>query len=356
MKKPTSITSARLISALGLIAVMFTLPACGQQLRARLELAGTIQSSGEFQVRFTLTNEAKQPVQVLRWNTPLEGFRSQLFEVICHGRQALYRGPMVKRVRPSEQDYETVLPGRSLDVTLDLAQAYDLGQGGDCEVTWHGELLDIAIGVRAQTRSPSQFQGYRLPQLRLSARLASSGITYSGCSSSQEATLGTALPAGTNLATDAKSYLLSVPSSQRPKDERYITWFGTYSSGNYSTVSGRYGQIAAAGGASLTLNCSGSGQCSGVSASCRAGDIAFTCAGGASKTIWLCGAFWNLPATGEDSQAGSMVHELSHWFGTVDSRYGCRNCQALASSSPMIAISNADNTEYFAENFGLVCR
>ncbi len=356
MKKPTNINTAWLMSALWLLAVMFTTPVCAQQLRARLELVDSANTRSEFQIRFTLQNEGDQTVQVLRWHTPLEGFRSQLFEVTCSGRLAPYRGPVVKRLKPSEQDYATLQPGRSLNVTLDLAGAYDLGQGGDCEVTWHGELLDVAVGAKVRRRSPRKFEGYSLPQLRLSTRLASSGVTYTSCSRSEETTLGQALPTGATLAQQAENYLDGVPSSQRSTDERYITWFGSYSSGNYSTVSSRYGQIATAAGNSLTLDCSGSGQCSGVSASCLSGDIAFTCAGGASKTIWLCNGFWSLPATGEDSQAGSMVHELSHWYGTSDHRYGCKNCQSLASSSPSQAITNADNTEYFAENFGLVCK
>ncbi len=69
--------------------------------------------------------------------------------------------------------------------------------------------------------------------------------------------------------------------------------------------------------------------------------------------ITLCGAFWDAPATGTDSKAGTLIHESSHFTkngGTDDVVYGQTAAKALAKSSPAQAITNADSHEYFAEN------
>ena len=69
--------------------------------------------------------------------------------------------------------------------------------------------------------------------------------------------------------------------------------------------------------------------------------------------IWLCNAFWSAPATGTDSKAGTLVHELSHFnvvAGTDDHAYGQSACKSLATSNPSRAVDNADSHEYFAEN------
>ena len=70
-------------------------------------------------------------------------------------------------------------------------------------------------------------------------------------------------------------------------------------------------------------------------------------------TIYLCGAFWNAPATGTDSKAGTLVHEASHFTvngGTQDYAYGQAECKSLAINNPDEAIFNADSHEYFTEN------
>jgi peptidyl-Lys metalloendopeptidase len=67
--------------------------------------------------------------------------------------------------------------------------------------------------------------------------------------------------------------------------------------------------------------------------------------------ISLGPAFWNAPATGRDSKAGTIVHELSHEeCGTDDHVYGEVGAKDLALNDPAKAVNNADNYEYFAED------
>jgi len=87
--------------------------------------------------------------------------------------------------------------------------------------------------------------------------------------------------------------------------------------------------------------------------------------------MYFCGAYWSAPTTGtdskvsfkcfsrhiaityHDSQAGTMIHEASHYTangGTDDYVYGQSGAKSLATSNPDEAVFNADNHEYFAEN------
>jgi len=64
--------------------------------------------------------------------------------------------------------------------------------------------------------------------------------------------------------------------------------------------------------------------------------------------------FWTAPAiatsANPDSQAGTVIHELTHKAGmTKDYKYGVYDCKNLASTSPKKAVKNADNYAYYAE-------
>jgi hypothetical protein len=70
------------------------------------------------------------------------------------------------------------------------------------------------------------------------------------------------------------------------------------------------------------------------------------------RKIYLGPKFENSPAEGEDSQIGTLAHEMSHFksiSGTTDERYGRTNSESLAKTDPDKALRNADNYEYFVE-------
>jgi hypothetical protein len=64
--------------------------------------------------------------------------------------------------------------------------------------------------------------------------------------------------------------------------------------------------------------------------------------------------FWNAGTEPPDAQAGIIFHELSHFTDVGDTRdhsYGLDNARELADDGGGIAINNADNVEYFMEEF-----
>ncbi len=70
------------------------------------------------------------------------------------------------------------------------------------------------------------------------------------------------------------------------------------------------------------------------------------------NTVNLDERFWTAPRTGEDSRAGTLVHETSHFWsaaGTQDHAYGRPKCRRLAAEHPDKAMNNADSYEYWME-------
>lgn len=334
--------------------------ASAQSLEVELMLVRDVTSAKSVRIQFELKNDGTQTMQVLRWNTPFEGHRSWIFDVECEGRPVDYQGPIVKRSNPRQEHYVEVPVGESRIATIDLAAAYALPpSGGSCSARWNGELRDVveaetAPRVERRALTPTQLSTKTI-RFTLTPVADFGEPSFVGCTSEEERILRTASPNSERLARDARDALQGVAIPDRPSYKRYRTWFGLYDASRYSSVSLRYESISGAARGTVKFNCTGSGSCGGVPAACDPGDYAFTCGGGANQTIWLCGGFWRAPAMGRDSQAGTLVHELSHWFGTRDFAYTCPRCQDLASRDPATAVRNADNTEYFAENFGLQC-
>jgi hypothetical protein len=72
-----------------------------------------------------------------------------------------------------------------------------------------------------------------------------------------------------------------------------------------------------------------------------------------SHTVYIDQAFDSAPATGQDSAAGTLSHEMSHFNdigGTQDHIYGAENAKLLATTDSAKALDNADNFEYYLED------
>ncbi|HEY0511470.1 MAG TPA: M35 family metallo-endopeptidase [Thermoanaerobaculia bacterium] len=87
--------------------------------------------------------------------------------------------------------------------------------------------------------------------------------SYVSCSTSRQSLLVTTLNKAQGLAQRSRGYLNAVPTASRSTDTNYKTWFGVYANQPYK--------------------------------------------------VHLCGAFWSAPATGTDSKAGTLIHEISHF-------------------------------------------
>jgi hypothetical protein len=92
---------------------------------------------------FMLENRSSSPLWVLTWYTPLEGLKGRIFRVLCDGKEILYKGPMVKRITPTQDDYVLIGPRKSISVEVDLSLAYTLPSAKECQVTFVGKIHDV---------------------------------------------------------------------------------------------------------------------------------------------------------------------------------------------------------------------
>ena len=122
---------------------------------------------------------------------------------------------------------------------------------------------------------------------------------FNSCSSSQQSALNNAAPYANNYASSALSYLKQHTSSTT----RYKMWFGSYTSSRHSLVQTHFTNIASHDYSTFTYDCTCTDP--GVYAMVDPNQL---------DTIYLCGAFWNAPTTGTDSQAGTLIHEVRPCF------------------------------------------
>ena len=93
---------------------------------------------------FVLTNnDPSSAYYVLKWHTPLEGFRNNFLKVYCNGEELAYDGIMAKRGNPDPASYDLVLPGSSVSGSVYLEEAYDLSKPGKYRVELNTSLMDV---------------------------------------------------------------------------------------------------------------------------------------------------------------------------------------------------------------------
>ena len=148
--------------ALAILAVFsthcMTAAAPPQPLECRIEpVAGSLTS-----LRFTLTNRTAAPLWVLRWNTPLEGWKGTILTVTANGTEISYQGPMLKRGDPGREDYVEIPAGESASATVDLTDVYEVGRPGKYEVKVTGDLHDVAKDGAAVPRPRDRHEAMAL--------------------------------------------------------------------------------------------------------------------------------------------------------------------------------------------------
>ena len=326
---------------------------------------------------FTLTNEAKEPITVLKWHTPLEGIKSDMFTVEINGERAVYLGPIYKRRPPQEKDYITLQPGQTATATVDFDDVYDIAPQGIYNVKYKSEHLHAGT-ESAKTLTAQFMRGQRAPKVAVRANTATftlvearqpktvRGIvvsraalltsptaltknktaektSFSSCSQSAQSDLNAALAAAVQIAESAKGAVFNANKCAQHAAPRYLEWFGDFSQARFDAVKSHFDKIHdALAHENIKFLCD-----------CMDPDTYAFCNPSIPFDIHLCGAFWLAPLNGTDSRAGTLVHEMSHFpmtAGTDDHVYGQTAARQLAKDHPNDAVDNADSHEYFAEN------
>ena len=299
--------------------------------------------------RWSLQNDGLDAVQVLRWRTPLGGFDNDIFEVRVNGHEVAYLGRIVHWGEPQSGDFVRLPAGGALTATFDLASVYDLSEPGVYTVRYRGDLLDFqGLRVARGAAAPGPVQAYEatlaIEDRGEPRRAVDFGSVwdeaqtpgYVACNGGQQSSLSTALGNAETASGESLTWL-----NGHVGDSRYTTWFGAYDANRYATVTSNFTKIKSAfTNQTVTFHCD-----------CTSSAYAYVYPS-QPYNIWLCNAFWNAPAKGTDSKAGTLIHEMSHFTvvaGTGDYAYGHTACLKLAQKKPRTAIKNADSHEYYAE-------
>ena len=304
-------------------------------------------SAQDVLVSVTISNPTRHTVRVLRWFTPAEGVEEPLFTVTRDGQPVAYLGAHYKRPAATGQDYISLRAGESFTRVVNLGDYYDLSQSGQYEV---------AYGVASFNLFDEKGNAFKFRDVLTSEKITLTAAgrvptarptppptpgpgqsSFNACTEPQISALNNARLDARNYASNAEDYLIA--NTQGP---RYTTWFGAYISTRYNTVKSNFTEISdAMDNAGIAFDCK-----------CKQNYYAYVYPNQPYK-IYLCKVFWSAPATGTDSKAGTLIHEMSHFdvvAGTDDVVYGQTGAMNLASTDPNLAITNADSHEYFAEN------
>ena len=303
----------------------------------------------------SVTNHSKQNIEVLKWNTPFEKtLNADIFDVNMGKKDSVYTGRVIKRATAKDSDYLLLEAGDTKRITVAMPTYYAMKQKGDYTIHFDGtfkyrlldstELKSFKLAKKA------------LPEITLSftpsihqkrATLLKQTAKFNSCSENQIKVLKIAHDDAIKISKESRDVLVNAP--KKTSSERYTTWFGKADEARQTKVTEGFKKIYDA-----FENRDVSFDCSTCKEDKDMYDSTYAYVHPNSQyEIYLCGAFWQSSTTGTDTQAGTLVHEVSHFTvvaNTTDHVYGQELSQKLAKESPEKAVNNAENYDYFAEN------
>lgn len=132
------------------------------QLICELGIAKVLAPADKAELTFTFSNRGRQPLQVLVWQTPLEGVRHPMLSIQRDAVEVEYRGIMVKRSAPRADSYLLLKPGERRAAKIDLLTGWDVSAPGTYTVEYAGELLDVIVGDGPAPRPSGEMQAAAL--------------------------------------------------------------------------------------------------------------------------------------------------------------------------------------------------
>jgi peptidyl-Lys metalloendopeptidase len=342
-----------------------------KSLLARIYSHDTYSANEEKSLIFGLVNNTGSPIYILKWNTPLEGLKSDCLEVEKNGKTLPYKGSKVTRGTPSPLDFISLAPGGSITQPIDLDEGYDLSRSGKYLVRLKSRKLRY-LHERPTTPSITTVfpgktsNGAASPRrIPFTHRQASFSImpgkmgTMPRQSPARQlmAAAAAELPALSIIGTvtddrkaaiqaaHANAYDQAVQALNRLNngpDTDYQQWFGTFDQDRFDTVKTNFQKIVRDfEQISFQYDVDG--------ANCQPDWYGNTVKG--EKKIVICKLFWDIPSTGQDSQAGKIIHEHSHSSARTDDVYpnaDAGQTAEMAATNPDGVIWNANSYEYYA--------
>ena len=307
-------------------------------------------------VVLSVKNNSKQDIELLKWNTPFEKtLSSDVFNVNINGKENLYMGRTVKRIKPKDSDYILLQSGISEKITVDLSKYYEMKRRGEYNIEFDGtfqyRILDTTDVKRAKVikeEFPKTKLFFNPSAKQKRAFTPKKKAQFEGCSQNDIKVLKTAHIDAITMSKKASEAMNN--AGKKTSAERYTTWFGKADEKRQKIVTDAFSKIYDAfENKDLSFDC---GTCKKWDKERYDETFAYVHPN-SEYEIYLCGAFWKSSTTGTDTQAGTLIHEVSHFTtvaGTGDFAYQQTPAKDLAKKAPNKAVNNAENYDYFAEN------
>ncbi|CAE6489197.1 unnamed protein product [Rhizoctonia solani] len=316
----------------------------------------TVANISDLFVTATITNTGTSSLKLLNHpQTVLSHLQTRMFEINRGNSTPEFTG-MIVHYSPeyviqknNSVDFTFLAPGQKSEHTHALAGVYNFTGSGPGEYQiqafnrfHHVDNSGNVAPFKAETQ-PARFEitgGLARSQetgLKHFGYLSgSTQLLQSTCTNDQQNMITQAATYADQYISSALTYLQSV----RGDTPRYGAWFGAYDPQRVATVQSHYSNSV--GRAMLS-----SYDC--MPDSCQDGTVAYVWRQ-QPGVVHFCNWFWTRPPYGSNSKAGTIIHELTHFTGTEDYVYGEAGSLQLAMTSPDMAVMNADNHMYFAEN------
>ena len=115
--------------------------------QAALELVISIEETslgeGKVVLKSVLTNNSSYAVSFLPWGTPLDsGVNRHFLSVIdrASNKELVYRGRLVKRREPTDDDYVVLEVSQSTTKVLDISRSYDFCSNSSYVLAFSGRI------------------------------------------------------------------------------------------------------------------------------------------------------------------------------------------------------------------------
>lgn len=115
-------------------------------LSCRLSMSTALSRKEPAVALLALRNTSKQPVAILKRNTPLEGWLADSLIVTRDDQPVPYIGAMAKRMPATAEEYILLKAGARRRTRVILQKGYDVSLPGKYQVRWKGELMDVQPG------------------------------------------------------------------------------------------------------------------------------------------------------------------------------------------------------------------
>ena len=112
-------------------------------LHCKITVPATVRAGAAVPLKFELFNHSRRALNVLMWNTPMEGFFAPYLSITGPNGELEYGGAMMKRGAPERADYARIKPGGTLMKTVNLAEIYQFNRQGRYTVKFVGKLVDV---------------------------------------------------------------------------------------------------------------------------------------------------------------------------------------------------------------------